>query len=196
MKNTFFVGQPNFNQDPHSMSNGIGRSSIWNDVESMNEDIINFWNETVTPEDDVFVIGNFTNPSNNSIQIMNKLNGRIFYINNESYTEDNIYDQCDNVTQATSMNLLKNELSIYLTNNLEHLNTIDSNFIITSCNRNLLEKINSKQIYFRNKRNNLMYINNLHIPVFNVNIDIWDYRPINLKTILDLYIIYRKDTSS
>ena len=45
------------------------------DVYEMNEMIINNWNETVLPEDDVYIVGDFAHKNGNPVSILRRLNG-------------------------------------------------------------------------------------------------------------------------
>ena len=58
MSKLYFVGDINFSCDPQLE---LIRKDIWDDYQSMNEDLISNWNENVGENDTVFVIGTFFN---------------------------------------------------------------------------------------------------------------------------------------
>ena len=78
----YFAGQPKFNSDP---KHDFIRGQHWDDAESMNEDLISYWNDTVGKEDQVFVLGEFLDFSKNlsgkSIEkLVSNLNGNILHV--------------------------------------------------------------------------------------------------------------------
>ena len=184
--NIFIVGQPKFLSEPQ---NNLHRKEIWDDAESMNDDLVSYWNETVNEEDTVFVIGELLSlPTDNLIK---KLNGRIILIRSSQdaltkYVDDKL------VTTAVSIDLIYEGYSIYMTNYLEHINTVESNLIVTSDDVGLLSKINDKYIYYKDSQGRSKFVNNLQIPVINVNIEKWDFKPIHIDVILQLYRDYRR----
>ena len=58
MSKLHFVGDINFSCDP---SLELIRKDIWDDSDSMNEDLVSNWNENVADNDIVIVIGTFFN---------------------------------------------------------------------------------------------------------------------------------------
>ena len=185
-KNIFFVGQPKFYSNPEE---NLKRREIWDDADSMNDDLVSYWNETVSEDDTVFVIGELVSVEETSI--VERLNGKIVLIRNQ---EDSLTKYVDDkiITTASSIDLVYENKSIYMTNYLEHINTIESNFIITSDSFGLMYKRNDKYIYFMDTLGRNRFVNNLQIPIFNANIELWDYKPISINTILQSYSDYRR----
>lgn len=184
--NIFLIGQPKFHCNPKE---DLERREIWDDSNSMNEDLIEYWNEKVSKEDTVFVVGELID--SNSTSIINELNGNIILVRNRNdsltkYVDDKL------ITTLLVAELIYNNKSIYITNYLEHINTVESNLIITSDESHLLNKINDKSMCYRDSKEVVKFINNLSIPVFNLNIKKWNYKPVNLEEIIKSYSDYQR----
>lgn len=185
-KNVFIAGQPRFHSNPQD---NLNRREIWDDAESMNDDLISYWNETVNDGDTVFVVGELLSLSTDSL--LKRLNGNIILIRNyedalTKYVDDKL------ITTALSIDLVYEGYSIYMTNYLEHINTVESNLIVASDDVGLLSKVNDRYIYFKDSKGRTKFVNNLEVPIFNVNIEKWDFKPIHIDVILQLYRDYRR----
>ena len=185
-KNIFIVGQPKFHSNPQD---NLNRREIWDDAESMNDDLISYWNDTVNDGDTVFVVGELLSLDTDSL--LKRLNGNIILIRNSEdaltkYVNDKL------ITTALSIDLVYEGYSIYMTNYLEHINTVESNLIVASDDVGLLSKVNDKYIYFEDSKGRTKFVNNLEVPIFNVNIEKWDFKPIHIDVILQLYRDYRR----
>ena len=189
-KQTFVVGQPRFYSNPQE---NIVRKEIWDDAESMNDDLVSYWNENVEKEDTVIVVGELLHIEGDSI--LQKLNGKIIFVKNKTDALTKYVDD-KSVTTVNSLDLLFNNESIYITNYLEHINIIESNLIITSDSSVLVDKVNDKYVYYRDHKGVTRFINNLSIPIFNVNLELWTYTPVNIDTILKLYSEYRNHNTN
>lgn len=185
-KNIFIVGQPKFHSNPQD---NLNRREIWDDTESMNDDLVSYWNETVNEGDTVFVVGELLNDEAEGL--LKRLNGNIILIRN---SEDALTKYVDDrlITTALSIDLVYEGYSIYMTNYLEHINTVESNLIVASDDVGLLSKVNSKYIYFKDCKGRTKFVNNLEIPIFNVNIEKWDFKPVHIDVILQLYRDYKR----
>lgn len=66
----------------------FGRFSIletrnkYSSIDDMNDDMISIWNSTVTNSDIVYHIGNFAHDSLTAASVLDKLNGKIFFMRN------------------------------------------------------------------------------------------------------------------
>ena len=60
----------------------------------------------------------------------------------------------------------------------------------------LVDKVNDKYVYYRDHKGVTRFINNLSIPIFNVNIELWNYKPVNIDTILKFYSEYRNHNTN
>jgi len=73
-----------FTSDNHFCHNNIIRycHRPFSDIESMNSHMIESWNKTVTPEDEVYYLGDFSfKATKRSVRyIMNRLNGKKYFI--------------------------------------------------------------------------------------------------------------------
>jgi len=74
---TFFTSDTHFNHE--SILKYCARP--WSSVSEMNEALISFWNEVVTPEDTVYHLGDFAMGDRDLIpSVLSRLNGRIILI--------------------------------------------------------------------------------------------------------------------
>lgn len=82
---TFFFSDPHFY---HANIIKFGRP--FSDVNEMNERIVKNWNETVTPEDKVWVLGDCVFAGKENLKIFERLNGRKFLVlgNHDSGRKD------------------------------------------------------------------------------------------------------------
>lgn len=77
----YFISDPHFGHGGSlKWPNGKGRK--FNSVEEMNSVIINNWNKTVTNEDEIYCLGDFSYKSSKKmiIDVMKSLNGKIIFI--------------------------------------------------------------------------------------------------------------------
>jgi len=185
-KNIFIAGQPKFHSNPQD---NLNRREIWDDTESMNDDLVSYWNETVNEGDTVFVVGELLDDEAEGL--LKRLNGNIILIRN---SEDALTKYVDDrlITTALSIDLVYEGYSIYMTNYLEHINTVESNLIVASDDVGLLSKVNDKYIYFKDCKGRTKFVNNLEIPIFNVNMEKWDFKPVHIDVILQLYRDYKR----
>ena len=77
-----------------------------------------------------------------------------------------------------------------ISNFLEHINRVEANFTVTSCLTNNLKKVNEKFIYYESKEGSHIFVNNLNKPVFNLSADLWEFKPVRLSTLLEIYKSY------
>ena len=187
----YFAGQPKFNSNPEGE---FTRGQHWDDTESMNEDLIAYWNETVGENDQVFVLGEFFDLSKNlsgkSIEkLVSALNGNILHVYHHQDRDTDFSEYTGICILGTTIQY--RQKTIHITNFLEHINRIESNLMISSCRRSLLNKENSKSIYYH-KNGSTIFQNNISRPVYNVNIELWGYKPVSIETILNSYSFYLK----
>ena len=196
----YFVGQPKFNYDP---KNHVKRCQNWDDAVSMNEDLISYWNDTIPEDGIVFVLGEFQDLTNRNMpgytykDLVTRLNGRLCHVyHRKDGGAAPLYDTVEHFkTDYTEICVLDTMIqydhkTIHITNFLEHINRIESNLVITSCGR-YLSKENTKSIYF-SMHGSTIFQNNIINPVYNVNLDVWDYKPVSISEILSRYSLYLK----
>jgi calcineurin-like phosphoesterase family protein len=189
MIDSYFIGQPRFFADPQQI---FTRTTIWDKTEEMNDDLVKYWNSEVGKYDNVFVLGELFGGPNRDLSFVEELNGHIHFIHNQKDVEHK-YTNTEWFTTFCSMEFLADPNSIYLTNYLEHINTVESNIIISSNdNTTLLKRVNYDYCYFVNHCGTTRLIKNLHSPVFNVCADDWEFKPVSIRKILDLYNNYRR----
>ena len=190
MSKLYFVGDINFSCDPQLE---LIRKDIWDDYQSMNEDLISNWNENVGENDIVFVIGtffNFTSSLTEKKEIYSKLNGRINHVNtghDYGKMEEEI-----GITYQEAKFRYKDYL-IYISNNFDFINKINCNFSVISNSNAMISKQNEKYIYIQEPYSDVAIMKNrLQSPIYNVFIDSWDFCPVSIDEILYFYSNYKK----
>jgi len=106
------MGKIYFTSDLHF---GHDREFIWGprgfkSVHEMNETIINNWNSIVTPEDDVYVLGDLMLGDNEiGIGLIKRLKGHIHVVrgNHDSDVRIEKYNNCYNIEEVTEGQYLK-----------------------------------------------------------------------------------------
>lgn len=143
-------------------------------VEEMNKTLIDSWNSVVGPEDKVYVLGNLAWDPESGESAINKLNGDIISIPGEY---DKAIEELDSV---------KNNLS-----NLEYA-PFDIEFIheigaAVSYWPMLEWPLKSKGIPSVIGYPGDEYKSDHKKNIINCNCDLWDYKPIEISKILDLF---------
>lgn len=74
----FFTADTHFGRQGFFEERYTDRHKIWKDVNEMNEALIQNWNKTVTKDDVVFILGDFSNIEDPiaNLRIWNRLNGK------------------------------------------------------------------------------------------------------------------------
>ena len=190
MSKLYFVGDINFSCDPQLE---LIRKDIWDDYQSMNEDLISNWNENVGENDIVFAIGtffNFTSSLTEKKEIYSKLNGRINHVNtghDYGKMEEEI-----GITYQEARFRYKDYL-IHISNNFDFINKINCNFSVISNDNAMISKQNEKYIYIQEPYSDVTIMKNrLQSPIYNVFIDSWDFCPVSIDEILYFYSNYKK----
>lgn len=195
MSKIYFTGQPRFGMNP-SKNHDVVRSAIWDDEESMNEDLINYWNETVQSNDLIYIMGEFFEENvkeKEQNKIIKQLNGNKIFLQNQKDVINKYSNS--NVIMYHDIQFVFERNLIHLTNFLEHINTTESNFVITSTNNTLNLKVNENIVHYESKSGALMFRNNLHKLVVDVSVDMWEFRPVGLEQILRIYNEYYRNQS-
>lgn len=95
MKNIFFTSDLHLCHDKGFLYEPRGFSSI----EEMNEAIVERWNKVVTPDDEVYNLGDFAlNDIEAAFPYINRLNGKMYWVYGNHDTDkkiDAIMDNCD-----------------------------------------------------------------------------------------------------
>ena len=190
MSKLHFVGDINFSCDP---SLELVRKDIWDDVDSMNEDLISNWNENVADNDIVFVIGtffNFTIPLEEKREIYSKLKGRISHV--QGLAPYSKMDEEVGITYQDATFRYKDYL-IHISNNFDFINKINCNFSVISNDNAMIGKQNERYIYIEEPYSGTTILKNrLQFPIYNAYIDAWDFYPTSIDDILYFYSNYKK----
>jgi len=194
MGNKFFVGDINFGVDPQKC---LRRENIWNDSVSMNDDLILNWNDTITDDDSVFILGNFFDPnfySENTEEqrkIYKSLRGNKFYIQNTKLPYNKYNHELGPV--LTELTFIEKSYLVRVTNNFDMINRIGCNFSVVSSIEFYIQKYNHDFIYYEDQKTGAIILqNNLPSPVYNVCIDNWDFMPVPIDELLSFYLHYKK----
>ena len=110
---------------------GHDQEFIWgargfNSVEQMNETIINRWNNMVTDDDDIYVLGDLVMGGIENTEMLKRLKGKIhiIYGNHDGLKKREFYNQLDNVVECSWANMIKyKKYNLYLS----HYPTITDN---------------------------------------------------------------------
>ena len=75
----------------------------------MNETIVFNWNSIVSPEDDVYLLGDVMLGGTENIEYVKRLNGRLHIIlgNHDTSTRSKLYSNCKNVVEVSWASALK-----------------------------------------------------------------------------------------
>lgn len=87
---------------------GHDREFIWkargySSIDDMNVNLVSKWNETVTDEDDVYVLGDLILGSPQNIDYVKRLHGKLHIIlgNHDTKNREEMYKNLDNVIEVT-----------------------------------------------------------------------------------------------
>ncbi len=190
MSKLHFVGDINFSCDPGLE---LVRKNIWDDSESMNEDLISNWNENVEENDIVFVIGNFFNFTSSIAEkkeIYSKLNGNIRHVQSE-FPFSKMNEELGIIYQDVTFS--HKDYLIHVSNNFDFINKINCNFSVVSNSNAMIGKQNEDNILIDDSNSGITILkNNLVFPIYNVYIDMWDFYPVSINDILYFYSTYKK----
>ena len=194
MRNKFFVGDINFGVNPQEC---FRREGIWNDSISMNDDLILNWNDTITDDDSVFILGNFfdstfySDRQEEQKEIYESLRGNKFYIQNTKLPHNKYNHELGPV--LTELTFIEKSYLIRVTNNFDMINRIGCNFSVVSSTEFYIQKYNPDFIYYEDQKTGAIILqNNLPSPVYNVCIDSWDFMPVSIDELLSFYSHYKK----
>ena len=99
-------------------------------VDEMNKYIVNRWNDTITDEDDVYILGDLMlNDNDTGMELLRSLNGKlhIIYGNHDTPTRQALYNELENVVEACYATTFKyKNYNFYLS----HYPTLCSNYDI------------------------------------------------------------------
>lgn len=146
-------------------------------VEEMNQHLVQKWNETVNPEDTVFVVGNFAWDPEVAERVSGELNGQIYVIPGE--WDRAIKDVADaSGTYADGMKVQ------YMTIGIKELRTLGA--VLTYWPMIEWPKKNKGWINFFGYPNK-KYPSDHTKRVVNVSCDNWDFKPVEVANIIRLY---------
>ena len=124
-------------------------------VKEMNEALITNWNNIVTDEDTIYILGDFCFGGSNRIkELIPQFNGRKIFIRGNHDTRI--------LSEIESLTLKHNSYRYYLIH--DPVNAIRS--MITFCGHvhRMFKLLNDKR----------------GCPIINVGVDVWDYKPVSL----------------
>lgn len=169
----YFTSDTHFNHDREFVYGPRGFESI----QDMNETLIKNWNETVGPEDDIYVLGDFFLGADYDYinEVLNKLNGHIHLVvgNHDTPSKITRYTSWDNIVEiADALRLRYKKKEFFLchypvfTASLEQ----DPNRAVI----NLFGHTHSKEKFYEDRPY-----------MYNVAADAHDNRPVSIDTIIN-----------
>ena len=155
---------------------GHDRDFIWktrgyDSIEEMNENIVFLWNTIVSPEDEVYLLGDVMLGGTENIEYVKRLNGKLHIVlgNHDTSTRSKLYADCENVVEVSWASTLKyKKYNFFLT----HYPCITTNGAVESLKQvviNLFGHTHQTSNFYED------------IPwIYHVGMDSHDCRPVNL----------------
>lgn len=146
-------------------------------IEEMNEAIIERFNEVITDDDDLYLLGDcMLGDNDTSVECLKRLKGRIHIVlgNHDTDTREQIYRALPNVVEVEmAIRLRYKKLHFYLS----HFPTITSNLdkeSIYQCTLNLFGHVHTKSNFYYDMPTN-----------YHVGVDSHDCRPVLIDDIIE-----------
>ena len=137
----------------------------------MNETIVSNWNNAVSPEDEVYLLGDVMLGGTENIEYVKRLNGKLHIVlgNHDTSTRRKLYSTCENVVEVSLASTLKyKKYNFFLT----HYPCITTNGAVESLKQvviNLFGHTHQTSNFYED------------IPwIYHVGMDSHDCRPVNL----------------
>lgn len=155
-----------------------GRKKIFNDCDAMHSCLINKWNEKIGKEDDVYIVGDFSNERGylKTTELLKSLNGNKYLIkgNNDNFLDNNKFDR----------KLFKFIKDYYILD-IKRYSTIIKKIVL----------FHYPILEWEGYYNNTMLIHGhwhkdkkYHRLAFNVACDIHDFSPLSINEILEMVL--------
>lgn len=155
-----------------------GRKKIFNDCDAMHNFLINKWNEKIGKEDDVYIVGDFSNEIGylKTTELLKSLNGNKYLIkgNNDNFLDNNKFDR----------KLFKFIKDYYILD-IKRYSTIIKKIVL----------FHYPILEWEGYYNNTMLIHGhwhkdkkYHRLAFNVACDIHDFSPLSINEILEMVL--------
>ena len=180
---TFFTSDHHFNH-----KNIISFCSRpWQTVSEMNEILIKNWNETVSPDDIVYYLGDFAVGSRDEIpKLLARLNGKIILIRG-----NHDYDMSLKhfVEHYNNLSIDIDGVKIELVHNPSHAKW-DCDFVLCGHIHNTWKMKNINEIIPGDVRRNQeisYHDTKAQKYILNVGVDVNNFRPISINEVLNLY---------
>lgn len=172
-KKIWFISDTHFHHDKNFLYEPRG----FNNIYDHDKNIINNWNNMITPFDEVYHLGDVMLEDNEyGLNILKNLNGQIHIIlgNHDSDTRAELYKQCANVVEVTYAKRLKIGKHLFW---LSHYPTITT----------YIDKKKTKEhlicLHGHLHDTNKFYNNNPYI--YNVALDAHNNKPVTIEEILE-----------
>ena len=103
MNNIFVTSDMHFGHDREFIWKARGFTSI----QEMNEAYVQKWNETVTAEDDIYVLGDLMLGDTSNIEYLKRLNGKIHVVlgNHDTSNREKMYRELPNVVEVAEVGI-------------------------------------------------------------------------------------------
>ena len=147
----------------------------FNSVDEMNSHLIKQWNSVVSSDDSVYVLGNFAWDPATCEKMLEKLNGKIYFLDGE---HDSAINDVLRVHGNAGLNHLTKVDSIY---NFEELDVVMSYWPLGEWNNKKGSTMSCIGFPCRE------YSTNHKKKIINVSCDFWDHKPVCIDKLKDLF---------
>lgn len=138
------------------------------DIKNMNESLVDFWNQNVKEDDVVYHLGDFILSKNSKAKDFEKLlNGTIIHIKGN-------HDKDSLITTMLKIGLCEFGGYVFL---MQHEPPMMALEIPDDCDFVLCGHMHEKWTY----------CTDLQVPIINVGIDSWNYKPVNMIDVISFY---------
>lgn len=169
-----------FSSDLHLNHNKdfIYKPRGFNTIEDMNMTIINNWNEIISENDDVYLLGDLILGDNDmGMKLLRQLNGKIHVIlgNHDTESRINLYKQLSNIVSIEYATQIKYKKAYFF---LCHYPVMTANF-----DDQLAWAKHLINLYGHTHQENLFYNNNPYM--YNVGMDAHNCYPVSIDQIIE-----------
>ena len=165
------------------------RQSKFGNVNTMNKEIVKAWNNTVTPDDIVFFLGDFSFKRRAFKEILAMLNGHINFImgNHDWHYYKEINKYCNYVT--TEQTMLIDGLRVYMIHDPGEATPKDDVNLVLHGHVHEKWKVAHNKIEVFNEETGTTHLREISCPYMNVSVEQWDYRPVSWDSVMTNYLV-------
>ena len=183
MGKVFITSDTHFSHDKDFLWGPRGFKNQW----EMNEEIIKRWNNTVSPEDDVYILGDIVmSDTESGIDALKQLKGKIHIIcgNHDTDAKKALYEKCWNVVEICDAKYKKFNKQMFF---LSHYPCLTSNCDEDKpLNRRIINLCG--HAHCKNKYNDMD-----KGLIYHVELDAHDCCPVQIETIIEDIKVYMEE---